>query len=401
MSSPNPSQELQVVGPQETAPAPAVEPAPVVQEDHVDPLPPEDRILSPEETENFFKRGTVEDVPEAPTAEEVDQGEQVAEFFATPEAPKAPAAPVVQQQGQALQPQVPVAPQPVVPGVAPQAPVAGHSAQQQSPQETALAAQLQTSNAQIQNLQQQLTETRNAIAQPQQAQPGQQAQPQVPQFNMNVPEQYVVALSSEDPAVRQQALNQLVNGIAQTVHQQTMNDVRTQVQQVGPQVQQQISQEQESNRIQQDMYGTYPELSNMMEQVVAVAQNMQSTGMSNGTWTPELRDAIAERLSPMIPGLAQKVQSVRAARMPQQQVQQLLPQGQPQGLPPGVNPVQVQGGAHVPLAQPGPMLVRDAQGNISQVQPQQVQQLAGPQARPGGMGQVDPVLQDIWSTLGF
>jgi hypothetical protein len=155
------------------------------------------------------------------------------------------------------------------------------------------------------------------------------------------------------------------------------------------------------------MYGTYPELSGMMEQVAAVAEQMHRSGQSNGQWSPDLRDSIAERLSPLIPGLAEKVTMNRNARygqqvqVPQQQAQ-LLPQV-PQQLPPGIAPQQVIGGAHVqPVPQQqAPMYVRDASGNITQVYPQQYQQVAGPQARPGMQGQVDNELQDIWSTLGY
>lgn len=415
-------QDLHVVGPQapqapQAPAAPAATPqAPAAPKDHVDSGPAEDRILSPEETENFFRTGSLE-TPEVQTPEEVTQEQMAGEFFAQPTPGTVPPVgatqvqppvqplPVLQpqavqaavqgtlQQGQPT-PAAPVQPPQVVPGAAPGAP----AVPQQTPQETALAAQLQQMQTQVTNLTAQVQTAQQAALTATQTQGQAPAQPQ---FNMQIPQEYVAALNSEDPTVRQQALNTMINGIAQAVHQRTMTDVDQRIQGQAPIIQQQITAQQEAQAIKQDMYSTYPELNNMMEQVAAVAQQMQSQGLSNGSWSADLRDSIAERLSPMIPGLAQKVQAVRSARLGQT-VPQLLPQGQPQGLPPGVTPAQIVGGAHVPAAQnQGPMLVRDAYGNYSQVYPQQNQQLAGPQARPGMQGQVDPMLQDIWSTLGY
>jgi hypothetical protein len=252
---------------------------------------------------------------------------------------------------------------------------------------------------------------------------GQQQQgPPQPQFNMQIPQQYMAALGGEDPGQATQAMNAIINGVAQTVYQQAMRDVDQRFERYTPVVQQQVQAAQQDGEIKRDMYGTYPELRSMMSQVAAVAEQLHQSGQSNGQWSPDLRDAIAERLAPLVPGLSERVQANRAARYGQQmgpmfpnqvqtpvqpvpyaqQPQQLLPQV-PQQLPPGVVPTQVVGGAHVqPVPQQqGPMYVRDAQGNITQVHPQHYQQVAGPQARPGMQGQVDPELLDIWNTLGY
>ena len=431
MTAPNPSQELQVLGPQEQQQVQAPQQAPQQPAPQAPQAPTpaqaEDRILSPEETENLLRHGTLEDpnVPKSP--EEVQQAEMAGDFFATIPPEQAAQAPQAQAQMpaqlpqgvadaavqqtlqqvsqpqvqpvQAQPPQVPAPGQPPTPG-APQAP----ALPQQTPREAALAAQLQIQQQQINTLTQQVQQPQ---AQPQQ-QPG--VQPQGQQFQMQVPAQYMAALQSEDTNVQQQAMNAIVNGVAQNVYQQTMQGMDQRMEQVNPAIQQQIHVATTQADIKRDMYGTYPELSNMMEQVSAVATQMHQQGLTNGQWSEDLRDSIAERLSPMIPGLAQKVAQIRNARygqvgqpVYQQSQQQFLPQVQPQqGLPPGVVPAQVVGGAHVPLApQQGPMLVRDAQGNITQVRPQQNQQIAGPQARPGMQGQIDPELQDIWSTLGY
>jgi len=441
MTTPNPPQNLQVVGPQQTAQAPVApqaqalqtQTAEQLQKDYVDPAAPQDRILSPEETESFFRTGAFKspNVPETP--EELDQAQMAGDFFEgmpvdgqspsgpmTPQAP--PGAPTASptpqqiehsvqqtlQQGQPAQaPQVAPQPQQVpVPGApaVPGQPVVPQQVPAQSPQEAALAAQVQTLTTQVQNLGTQLQQSQTAAiaaAQPAQQQAGNQQAP------MQVPQQYMAALASENPVEQQAAMNAIVNGVAQEVERRTLSQVDQRMQTQAPLIQQQVTVAQEQANIKNDMYGTYPELSNMMEQVAAVATQLQNQGLTTGQWSPDLRDQIAERLAPLVPGLSQKVQSVRSARYGQQAVpnqqQQFLPQVPPQQvLPPGVAPAQIMGAAHVPQApQQGPMLVRDAAGNVTQVYPQQHQQYAGPQARPGAQGQVDPQLQDIWSTLGY
>ncbi|KKN09572.1 hypothetical protein LCGC14_1045340 [marine sediment metagenome] len=429
MAAPNPS-DLQVAAPtpaaatvvaeaqvQQAVPAAASVPEP--KADYVDPGSVEDRILSPEETKNAWNTGSIEE-PEPVAAPEVTQEQQAVDFFrqmpGQPEAQpgtqvqpgQAPAqlpqavqdAAVQQTLAQAQQP-VQQAPGTVAPAVTPAvvpAPV------QQSPQEVALTAQVQTLMTQVAGL------TGQVQAQAQQAPAQAQVQPQQPtRFSMVVPQQYMTALSSENPGEAHQAMNNIINGVAEAVRQQVTQETDQKFEAYGPVVQQQLSAETQRADIKRDMYGTYPELSGMTGQVAAVAEQMHGAGLASGQWSPDLRDNIAERLAPLIPGLAEKVMQNRAARGIQVQVnqpqpqQQILPQNTVQQvLPPGVAPAQIMGGTHVqPAVQQGPMLVRDAAGNISQVFPQQTQQLAGPQARPGGQGQVDPTLQDIWSTLGY
>jgi len=441
MTNPNPPQNLQVVGGPQATPAPAVVAAPAPTQtpapaaDYVDPVPAEDRILSPEETEQFFRTGTTEPQAQVPeTPEELDQAKLAGDFFEglppqhTTGPLAAPAGPTAQPTPQQIQQSVQemqqgpaaVAPgqaQPIPGQPAPQPGQPVQSAPTQTPQEAALAAQVQTLSSQVNTLLGNNAQLQQQIQQPQQAQQ-QPQQAAAPQYNMQIPQQFMAALESENPQQRAQALNAIMNGVAAATQQQTLAAVDQRLEQVGPRIQQQVQESNSQAEVKRDMYGTYPELSNMMGQVVAVAQQLESQGLAgNGAWTPEFRDNIAERLAPLVPGLAQKIQQVRSARGAQQVQQpqygqqpqyalpqQNLPQVPPQGLPPGVLPVQVQGGMHVPMAGgqvTQPVYVRDAYGNISQVHPQQHQQLAGTQARPGGQGQVDPALQDIWSTLGY
>ncbi len=161
-------------------------------------------------------------------------------------------------------------------------------------------------------------------------------------------------------------------------------------------------------QVQQDMYGTYPELSAHKHYVEAASRQLAPQYGAAG-WSPEFRDAIAERVAPLVPGLYQKIQQQRAMRVGAQQavpqpMPQPLPQQQvPQALPPGVQPVGIAGAAYgqppAPQAQQ-PMLVRDATGNLVSVASPAQTYLGGAQARPGG-SPVDAELADIWQTLGY
>jgi len=404
MSAPNPPQNLQVQPAQEVQ-QPQAQPQvqqPEPKKDYVDPGPAEDRILSPEETMNFFRTGSLTDPDANQDQQEKELAEMAADFFkgipkepqaAQQQVPQAPSQQVMdsavqqdqQQQKDQQQQLPPLQPQQFAPPPAP------------TPQEAALHAQMSGMAQQIQQLTQQIAT--------QQVKQGTDQQAQQPQFNFQVPSQYAEAIASDDPNLRLQAINSLLNGVAATVHQQTLKDVDSRIQGITPVVQRQVQEAQSQADIKKDMYGTYPELTSMMDMVVATASQLSSDPRFQ-QWSPDYRDAIAERLSPLVPGLAQRVQQHRASRgqvyqQPQYaQQQQFLPQvQQPQGLPPGIQPVQIQGGAHV--GAPQPILVRDAQGNISQVYPQHQQQVAGgAHSRPNGQG-IDPGLQDIWSTLGY
>lgn len=427
---------------QQQAPAPAPE------------VSPEDRILSPEETENLL-RGLPTNEPSEPDDTPPDQQQMVRDFFSeipperTPE--QTPAAlpprppgqdprqvpqqvplPHEQVQQMVQQQMAPSGPTPEMPpsaiqdmvqqtiqgGGPTQAPQA--AAPQQvpvqtppSPETAALQAQNQILQSQIQALQQTMQQMQ---AQPPQAQPqgrpGYQQPGEQPQmdYNFQVPPQYLAAIQSENPAEAQYALNMLLNNVAQTVTNQIRQENQGLREEVGGIVQQQMGNYNTQQEVQRDMYGTYPELQPYRHLVQATARELGQSMPPNTPWTPELRDQIAERVSPMVPGLYQKIQQQRAMRVgyqqapqqpvPQQaQYQQPLPQQQqPAGLlPPGVRPVGMAGGMH---GQPVPTLARDAAGNLVHVQGAPQPYLGSPQARAGGSA-VSPEVQDIWRTLGY
>jgi len=445
----------QQIPPQANFPAQQVqEPAPQVAQQVQQPvqqpepqIAPEDRILTPDETENLLRGYGIDkqpDTPEPPRSTDADQAQMAGEFFGPlPVQPAGAPVPgqvplpheqVQQAQQQGVQQQV-AGGQQAVPHAAPAqlpqqyldqavqqsqqmgAPTAPVGAPQQvpvqqqvTPADAALQAQNMLLQSQVQTLTAQAAQrAQSQQPQQQQVQPGQQSQqqPQEQKFNFQVPPQFMDGLASEDPNARQYALNGLLNGVAEAVTMQMRQEMQQERQTVQNMVQSSI---QETNRMQdvsRDMYGTYPELESLRSMVQATAQQVGQENPELQDWSPDLRDMIAERISPMVPGLYQKVQQIKAQRIgsyavPQQpgQVPQPLPQQQaiPSSLPPGIQPVGVMGGVH---GQPAPQtLARDAQGNLVYVQNPPQPYLGSPQARPDGRG-VNPEQLDIWQTLGY
>lgn len=414
----------QQVPPQQSDQALQQQPAP-----HPEPKQaPEDRILSPEETENLLRGYSIDHGKDEGSSHDDEQQQMAQEFFAqvpppprTVPLPHEQIAQAQQPRAQGGQPQAqqaaPVQPEPALLRQAVQdsqqagGPTSVPVQQQQPPQDAALAAQNSLLQQQIASLTAQI----QALAQAQQTghqqqvqQPGQVPGPQPSEptpFNLQVPPQFMAGLFGEDDSTRAMALNGLLNGVAETVARQLRAESQEQAamlrQEMQGTMQTSISQNAQIQEIQRDMYGTYPELAPYKELVRATAQTVGRENPALQDWSPDLRDLIAERVSPMVPGLYQKVQQVRANRIGSYAVprQQALPQQQamPPSLPPGVQPVGVMGGVH---GQQAPTLARDAQGNLVYVQSPPQPYLGGPQARPDGRG-VSPEQLDIWQTLGY
>jgi hypothetical protein len=302
----------------------------------------------------------------------------------------------------AAQAQIQPVQQPQVPDQPQQVPVQ----QQPSPEVAALRTEMELMRAQNQALTQQVA----TMQQPAQQQLGQQQAPgqqpealPTPQFN--VPDSYMNALASEDVNQRRAALNAMLNGVAEAAMNQVRQEMQMNHQQTIQQIQPMIDQQLGHFRIQQDMYGTYPELNSYRSYVEAAARQLEPQYATTG-WGPDYRDAIAERVAPLVPGMFERIQANRAQRgviVPQMQVPQApLPQTPPQALPPGVTPAGIAGATHgqpVPQGQQ-PVLARDAQGNYYPVAQPPQPFLGSPQTRPDG-SQVDPQVMDIWQTLGY
>lgn len=418
MSSPNPDpQNLQVIPPGQQASQPVrVDVAPDSDaRGRTDSL--EDRILTTEEAEALLrgKPPTPEDA-DISNADDPEQAQMVQEWMR-----QTPPEPGLQQPAGQQPPQQP--PQPM-PQFTPdqRAQMAQQGAQQPpppqppqppqpSPTEAALSAQLALLQQQNQALMQRLNQP-----QPQTATQAQQQQPQPqPQFDFNVPDQYLNALASEDPGTRKMALNSMLNAVAEAVVSRTRQDVETRFETLPQMIQSQAQGLIQAQDVSRDMYGTYPELEPYRDFVKAAAMQIAgSVGLSG--WSADVRDTIAERVAPMVPGLFQKIQANRAARIvPQQmlpgqqmmlQQPQPLPQGQGQAMPQWQQPVgspnmlpPAVGGVPGAPASPQPVYVRDASGNLVPMQAPSMPLNAGI-TRPAAE-QVDPQLLDIWQTLGY
>jgi hypothetical protein len=453
MTNPNPNpQDLQVVTPGQQAPAQV----PVHGQQQPGPAqhsvePPdsdarggtqalEDRILSPEETEALLGGKPLPGESPQSNADDPTQAAQVQQWLTQTPLPPGyqPQVPTdLQPAGQ--QPAPLQQPQQVPPQLTPeqraqmtQADLQQQTTQippgqlppgqqppqqpQMSPTESALQAQLQLMQQQnamlTERLRQQPTTAQPGQA-PQPGQPSQTAQP--PAFTFDVPDQYMAALASEDAGTRKLGLNSLLNGVAEAVMAKARQEMTAFGETVPQMIQSQTQGLIQAQDVQRDMYGTYPELEPFRDFVKAAAQQIGGSIGVQG-WNADIRDAIAERVAPMVPGLFQKIQASRAARITPQQMlpgqqmqvmpqQQMLPQALPQGYwqnpngsPTGMMPAV--GGTHGAPASPQPVYVRDAAGNLVPMQ-------GRPQAFPGGSysrpeaDQVDPQLADIWHTLGF
>lgn len=417
------SPELHIQVPQQTQqPAPTQAPAPAPQPTPQLRVQPDvtDGILNSEQVETLL-RGFPLDREEEPSPS--DQAQMAGEFFgppagqqqaaptqAGPDPGSVQAPPLVQSA-----PAVPTAPQAPYPSVH-QQPQQPQQVPQQvpvqvqpTPQQAAFQAEMALLRQQNLALQQQLSQ-RQAPTQPAQPTPQAQQQQQA-EFNFNVPDNYLAALAAEDPNTRRAALNGLLNGVANSVSQRIYGDLETRFAQVPVQAQQAAQHVTRLNEIRQDMYGTYPELANYKEYVATAANGL---GVGAEHWNEDVRDAIAERLSNLVPGLAQKVYQNRAQRIARQQAQQPYQQPfqnpayqQPQvvQMPPVVPyagwqvPQAPVGGAHGQI-QPQPIFVRDQNGNLVPIHQPPGHVGNGAQTRPGAV-QVDQELRDIWNTLGF
>ena len=388
MVAPQPSEQQQQQPPQ--APEPRRESA-------------DERILTPEETENLLRGFSLESEQAGQEDDTPPEQRQMAqEFFAEIPPERRP-----EQMQQALPPRPPeqdVSQPPAQPSQEFVQQAAQQMQAQQPPQQVPVQTQVSPEMAAIQAQNRMLTQQINLLQQqiqhPQpQPQPAAPSTPAPAGYNFQIPQQFMAALQqTENPGQANYALNTILNHVAESITQQLRQENAAMRSDMENLVQSRVSESGLRQEIQRDMYGTYPELSAYREYVQAAVHRLGSSMPQETPWSPDLRDAIAEQVSPFVPGLYQKVQQIRAQRVggytaSQQQQQQSFPQQQqPAGLlPPGVRPVGVAGGAH---------LARDAQGNLVHVQGAPQPYLGSPQARQSGRA-VSPEVADIWRTLGY
>ena len=233
-----------------------------------------------------------------------------------------PAATPQGTQPGASQPQVPAAPTPAAP-----APNAGEQA--------ALAAAIQSLSE---------TVSRQAAGQPQQP----QGQPQADQvelpshgYQFAIPEGLSTALMSDDLPTRNTALQALIQGTSRTIHTEVVKAMRQEFSKAVPGlVQTMLRSHQNQQSVFQDFYGKHQHLANpifrpIVQQVaVMVARERGAAG-----WSPELRDAIAERVNQQLQGAG--FQFTAAPQVQVQPAAPVTPAGPAAIVPGGARPAQV------------------------------------------------------------
>lgn len=127
----------------------------------------------------------------------------------------------------------------------------------------------------------------------------------MPEYNFNIPDQIVAGIESNDPVERRQALNALISGASRVVHEQVLMNVQSLVQEVIPSLVQSMIQHRDvAQRVYSDFYNTHKDLNDpaLYPLVQNVAQSMM-TELGVYTWSPKLRDAIANRVRNVLRGV--------------------------------------------------------------------------------------------------
>lgn len=138
-------------------------------------------------------------------------------------------------------------------------------------------------------------------------QPAQQQQSEdpVPPYAYNIPDQLVTMLRSEDPREVAAGLQAMATGVSRTVHRMILEQVLSFVPRM---VENAVASRQAMDYIRNDFYGTYPEFYRP-ELVGLVEQTARAVWQETGAkeWTPQFRDAVAQRLRALLAAAAPKV----------------------------------------------------------------------------------------------
>lgn len=132
----------------------------------------------------------------------------------------------------------------------------------------------------------------------------------IPEYNFDIPDQLLAAMASEDPKDKKIGTMMLVRGVAQGIHKTIMT---TMAQDVIPRVIQgaveatraQIAQEKQMEMMRNDFYSNHkdldkPELKPFISQTSLMLMKEQNAT----AWTPEFRDALANRVRGILQSVA-------------------------------------------------------------------------------------------------
>ena len=136
---------------------------------------------------------------------------------------------------------------------------------------------------------------------------GGEAKPDLPDYLVNVPDELLAGLGSEDPAERKQAVQYLIQGTAQLVHKTVAKIIDERVSGVSTSVPQMIQQamvaQTQQKAIFDDFYGKYPELKNPVLNTIIkdTAKALQQEGYTE--WNTNFRDALAKKVKETVAAL--------------------------------------------------------------------------------------------------
>lgn len=143
-------------------------------------------------------------------------------------------------------------------------------------------------NAEVERLKRELAALQKQSEEPKTTQPkSSEEQPKgpiAPEYKAQLPEQVLQALDSEDPAVRGNAMNGLMNGIMRTAHQVALNEVQKmretilgEIKNEQAQTTQLTEQQQEVSKLQEKYYAAFP--SHKDDKMLPIVQ-MQSSRLA-------------------------------------------------------------------------------------------------------------------------
>lgn len=120
-----------------------------------------------------------------------------------------------------------------------------------------------------------------------------------PKFNLKTPPQLVAAMGSEDPNERAVAIDSLVNGIANTVWNNMLEEMGSRFKGIPQMIQRHIDSGTQQKTMMDDYYGKYPTHKDLGPMVAATAQKIaQEKGYK--AWTPAFRDEVGAAVDAII-----------------------------------------------------------------------------------------------------
>lgn len=137
---------------------------------------------------------------------------------------------------------------------------------------------------------------------------------EVPEYNMQIPDEIMGAIRSEDPQEAAKGVNALANGLAVTIHKRVLSEFSQKMstmQQGLPQaIQQVVALERHNKAVFDDFYGTYKQFNNpqLYPIVLAEAQKLSKETGAKG-YSQAFKKVLASRLTKLLQSATAPAQS--------------------------------------------------------------------------------------------